>query len=63
MQKISTVLSVSLILVSGIVGFMIGYSITPTYTLSMYEKGSMTLGPADRSFDLRYINAMIAHHR
>lgn len=29
----------------------------------MYEKNNMSLGQADRTFDLRYINAMIAHHR
>lgn len=29
----------------------------------MYDKYGMSLGPADRTFDLRYINAMIAHHR
>lgn len=29
----------------------------------MYDKIWMGLGRADRSLDLRYINAMIAHHR
>jgi uncharacterized protein (DUF305 family) len=29
----------------------------------MYDKTTMDLGRADRTLDLRYINAMIAHHR
>lgn len=29
----------------------------------MYDKSTMNLGRADRGLDLRYINAMIAHHR
>jgi uncharacterized protein (DUF305 family) len=29
----------------------------------MYDKNTMDLGPADKWLDLRYINAMIAHHR
>lgn len=63
MQKISASLAVSLIIVSTIIGIVIGYSLTPSYTLSMYDKSGMDLGRADRGLDLRYINAMIAHHR
>ncbi len=63
MKKISTPLTVSLIIVSLIIGTVIGYSLTPAYTLSMYDKDGMNLGRADRGLDLRYINAMIAHHR
>jgi len=63
MTKISTYLSVSLIVISFIIGVGAGYSFTPQYTLSMYEKNSMDLGRADKWVDLRYINAMIAHHR
>jgi len=63
MQKISTYLSVSLIVVSFIIGIGAGYSFTPQYSLSMYDKSSMDLGRADKWVDLRYINAMIAHHR
>lgn len=63
MQKISLPLSISLMVVTGILGFIIGYAQTPDYQLSMYEKNNMTLGTADRGLDLRYLNAMIAHHR
>ena len=63
MTKISTYLSVSLIVISFIIGVGAGYSFTPQYTLSMYEKNSMDLGRADKWVDLRYIDAMIAHHR
>lgn len=63
MSKISITLAASLMIVSVIIGAMIGYARTPEYTLSMYDKTAMTLGRPDRSLDLRYINAMIAHHR
>ena len=63
MQKISTYLSVSLIVIGFIIGVGVGYSFTPQYSLSMYDKNSMDLGRADKWVDLRYINAMIAHHR
>lgn len=63
MQKISAYLALSLIIVAGIIGTVIGYSLTPTYQLSMYDKNGMDLGRADRGLDLRYINGMIAHHR
>lgn len=48
---------------AGLVGALIGYSLTPEYRLSMYDKSSMDLGRADRSLDKRYIDAMAAHHR
>jgi uncharacterized protein (DUF305 family) len=63
MKKISIYLALSLMIVTGIIGIGIGYALTPEYKLSMYEKNNMDLGPADRSYDLRYINQMIAHHR
>lgn len=63
MNKISTYLSVSLIVIGFIIGIGIGYSFTPQYSLSMYDKNAMDLGRADKWIDLRYINAMIAHHR
>ncbi len=63
MSKISTTLAISLMIVIGIIGLAIGYSTTPEYKLGMYDKTSMDLGRADRTLDLRYINAMIAHHR
>lgn len=56
-------LIVSLMLMSGIVGVGIGYYLTPEYRLTAYEGGEMGLGAPDRFFDLRYLNAMIAHHR
>jgi uncharacterized protein (DUF305 family) len=63
MQKISIYLTMSLVVVGVILGMGIGYSFTPQYSLSMYDKSSMDLGRADKWVDLRYINAMIAHHR
>jgi len=62
-MKISVYLTSGLVIVGIILGLSFGYYLTPEYTVSMYEKNSMTLGRADRTFDLRYINAMIAHHR
>lgn len=63
MNKISTTLAVSLIIVSGILGLVIGYSTNPQYEANMYNKTSMDFGRTDRTLDLRYINAMISHHR
>jgi uncharacterized protein (DUF305 family) len=63
MSKISTTLAISLMVVVGVIGLAIGYSATPEYKLGMYDKTTMDLGRADRTLDLRYINAMIAHHR
>lgn len=63
MFKISTTLAVSLIIVTGILGWVIGYARTPEYRMNMYDKTTMDFGRADRTLDLRYINAMIAHHR
>lgn len=62
-MKISVYLAVSLMLVSAVLGIGFGYYLTPEYRVSMYETNTMSLGQADRTFDLRYINAMIAHHR
>lgn len=45
-----------------IAGVAFGYYLTPQYNLSMFDKNKMDLGQADRWFDLRYIDAMIAHH-
>jgi uncharacterized protein (DUF305 family) len=55
MSKISITLAV--------LGLGIGYAMTPEYKIGMYDKSSMDLGKADRWIDLRYVNAMIAHHR
>lgn len=62
-MKISIYLTSSLIIASAILGITFGYYLTPEYRDLMYEKNTMSLGQADRTFDLRYINAMIAHHR
>lgn len=62
-MKISIYLAISLAIVGIMVGVSFGYYLTPEYKVSMYEKNNMSLGQADRTFDLRYINAMIAHHR
>jgi uncharacterized protein (DUF305 family) len=55
-------LAISLLIVGLMVGTGIGYYLTPQYRETMYDK-SMDLGNADRLVDLRYLNAMIAHHR
>lgn len=62
-SSISLPFAVAFIILSGVLGVGIGYSLTPEYRLSMYEKNTMDLGRADRTLDLRYVNAMIAHHR
>jgi uncharacterized protein (DUF305 family) len=63
MKSISTSLIVSSLIVSFVIGLSVGYYISPTYQQSMFIKGSMDLGKADRFVDLRYINQMAAHHR
>lgn len=62
-SSISLPFAAAFIILSGVLGVGIGYSLTPEYRLSMYEKNAMDLGRADRTLDLRYVNAMIAHHR
>jgi len=62
-MKVSIYLAGGLMIVSAILGIGFGYYLTPEYRFSMYERNSMDLGQADRTFDLRYINAMISHHR
>lgn len=63
MSKISTVLAISLMIVTSILGWVAGYASTSDYQVSMYDKTTMDLGRPDRTLDLRCINAMIAHHR
>lgn len=63
MGKISLALAISLMVVSAVIGVGIGYALTPAYSQTMYSKGEMGLGAADRNLDLRYLNAMAAHHR
>ena len=63
-MKISRFLTISLIIVAFVLGIGTGYLITPQYSMSKYESAQMTdLGNADKYLDLRYLNAMIAHHR
>ena len=63
MKQITLALAVSLMIVSAVAGIGIGYWLTPQYNLSMYDKNVMDLGQPDKWVDLRYIDAMIAHHR
>lgn len=55
-------LAISFLVIGLIIGMGAGYFFTPQYQETMYEK-SMDLGAADRLVDLRYLNAMAAHHR
>ena len=63
MKTISIYLTSALMIISGIIGVGFGYYLTPQYSLSMYDKTSMDLGRPDRWVDLRYVKAMISHHR
>lgn len=63
MKTISIYLASALMIISAVTGIGIGYYLTPQYTLSLYDKNSMDLGRPDTWIDLRYVNAMIAHHR
>lgn len=56
-------LVLSLLIVMFMLGLLTGFFISPEYQQQMYAKADMNLGIADRYVDLRYINAMIAHHR
>lgn len=62
-MKISIYLALGFVVVALVSGIGVGYSLTSEYRVSMYDKNGMNLGPADRTFDLRYVNAMISHHR
>lgn len=62
-MKISIYLTLGLVVVGVVFGIGFGYYLTPEYRVYMYDRNTMDLGRADRTFDLRYINAMIAHHR
>lgn len=62
-MKISIYFATGLVIVGVILGIGFGYYMTSDYRMTMYEKNSMSLGQGGRLFDLRYINAMIAHHR
>ncbi len=62
-MKISIYLAVGLVIAGAVLGIGFGYYLTPEYQVSMYERNTMDLGRADRTLDLRYVNAMISHHR
>jgi uncharacterized protein (DUF305 family) len=56
-------LSVSLIIVFFVAGIGVGFSMSPAYYSYSPQNHSDNLGVADKYIDLRYINAMIAHHK
>lgn len=62
-MKISSLLVVSIVIVSFVLGLMGGYYVSPSYQQTMYDKEEMGLGKADRFVDLRYLDQMAAHHR
>lgn len=63
-MKMSKFLIISLIIVAFVIGIGLGYLIAPEYAMASSEAKQMAdLGKADKYVDLRYINAMIAHHR
>jgi uncharacterized protein (DUF305 family) len=62
-MKISKFLTISLIIVAFVIGIGTGYIVAPEYAMASYDAKQMAdLGKADKYVDLRYINAMIAHH-
>lgn len=63
MKKVSISLTVALMIVCGVIGIGAGYWLTPEYSMSMYDRSTMDLGQPDKWVDLRYVDAMISHHR
>ena len=63
MKKINIMLAISLMTVTFLIGCLTGYFVSPTYQQNMFARDDMDLGKADKFIDLRYINAMISHHR
>jgi uncharacterized protein (DUF305 family) len=62
-MRISRFLTISLVIVAFVIGIGAGYLIAPEYAMAGYETKQMAdLGKADKYVDLRYLNAMIAHH-
>ena len=56
-------LAIALIIVAFVIGIGTGYVLTPFYSMDSYTNSHMNgFGQADRYIDLRYIDAMIAHH-
>lgn len=62
MKKINIMLAISLMTVTLLLGSLAGYFVSPTYQQTMFVSDDMDLGKSDKFVDLRYINAMIAHH-
>lgn len=62
-MKISYPLSLALILIALVTGMGIGFASSPSYPTAMDSEQQMGLGRADRWVDLRYIDAMVAHHK
>jgi uncharacterized protein (DUF305 family) len=62
MNKIPIALALALMIISGLVGYMFGYSQTGEYRTTMFNKAPMNLGNPGKLFDLNYLNAMISHH-
>lgn len=62
-MKISLPLTLALTFIALIIGMGIGFASSPVYQKTMFEQTNMGLGLADRWLDLRYLNAMAAHHR
>lgn len=56
-------LFLSLTIVAFIIGTGLGYAISPAYSESQGNTHFETFGKADRFVDLRYLEAMIAHHK
>ncbi|MHB1252772.1 MAG: DUF305 domain-containing protein [Candidatus Humimicrobiaceae bacterium] len=63
-MKTSRFLIISFIIAAFVIGIGTGYLVAPEYSMAGYEAKQMVdLGKADKYVDLRYLNAMIAHHR
>jgi len=59
----SKYLTISIVIIALLAGIGIGYVITPQYAEANLQGGHANgLGEAGRNVDLRYLNAMIAHH-
>jgi uncharacterized protein (DUF305 family) len=61
----SKYITLSIAIVTFITGIGLGYIITPQYALMNNEDNAVMqdLGKADKYVDLRYLEAMIVHHR
>lgn len=57
-------LTISVVIISFILGLSTGFIISPEYATKMQSRGTqmVELGNADKFVDLRYIDNMIAHH-